>query len=72
MEKMVEAVPKPCIWRFVRREWRRMATSLTYEQLDWRVEHVPDPSVSPKCAQPAMDKRHALRGIFWVLDNRAK
>jgi transposase len=49
-----------------------MAMRLTDEQLDWLAERVPDAPVSPKGGRPAMDKRQALRGIFWVLDNGAK
>lgn len=45
---------------------------LTDEQLDWLVERVPDAPVSPLGGRPATDKRRALRGIFWVLDNGAK
>jgi transposase len=49
-----------------------MAMKLTDEQLDWLTERVPDAPVSPKGGRPPMDKRQALRGIFWVLDNGAK
>ncbi len=49
-----------------------MAMRLTEEQLDWLAERVPDAQVSPRGGRPAMDKRQALRGIFWVLDNGAK
>ncbi len=49
-----------------------MAMRLTEEQLDWLAERVPDASVSPRGGRPAMDKRQALRGIFWILDNGAK
>lgn len=45
---------------------------LTDEQLDWLCERVPDAPVSPKGGRPAMCKREALRGIFWILDNGAK
>jgi len=45
---------------------------LTDEQLDWLCERVPDAPVSPKGGRPATDKRKALRGIFWILDNGAK
>ncbi|MBC7834693.1 MAG: transposase, partial [Phycisphaerales bacterium] len=45
---------------------------LTEEQLDWLVARMPDAPVSSKGGRPAMDKRTALRGIFWVLDNGAK
>jgi transposase len=33
---------------------------------------LPDAPVSPKGGRPAMDKRRALRGIFWILDNGAE
>jgi transposase len=46
--------------------------TLTDEQLDWLAEHVPDAPVSPLGGRPATDKRRALRGIFWILDNSAK
>jgi transposase len=49
-----------------------MAMRLTDEQLDWLAQRVPDAPISPKGGRPAMDKRMALRGIFWVLDNGAK
>ena len=49
-----------------------MAMRPTEAQLDWLAERVPDAPVSPKGGRPAMDKRQALRGIFWILDNGAK
>ncbi|GJQ28755.1 MAG: DDE transposase [Phycisphaerae bacterium] len=49
-----------------------MAMRLSDEQLEWLAERVPDAPVSPKGGRPAMDKRQALRGIFWILDNGAK
>ncbi|MBY0311672.1 MAG: transposase [Phycisphaerales bacterium] len=49
-----------------------MAMRLSERQLDWLAERVPDAPVSSKGGRPAMDKRTALRGIFWVLDNGAK
>ena len=49
-----------------------MAMRLTDEQLDWLAARVPDAPVSPKGGRPPMDKRQALRGIFWILDNGAK
>lgn len=49
-----------------------MAMRLTDEQLDWLSARVPDAPVSPKGGRPATDKRNALRGIFWILDNGAK
>lgn len=49
-----------------------MAMRLTDEELEWLAARVPDAPVSPKGGRPAMDKRQALRGIFWVLDNGAK
>ena len=45
---------------------------LTDEQLDWLCKRVPDAPVSPKGGRPATDKRRALAGIFWILDNGAK
>jgi len=49
-----------------------MAMRLSEEQLEWLAARVPDAPVSPKGGRPAMDKRRALRGIFWILDNGAK
>jgi transposase len=49
-----------------------MAMRLTKEQLDWLAERVPDAAISPRGGRSAMDKRKALRGIFWILDNGAK
>src|SRR5215210_4544637 len=46
--------------------------TLTDEQLDWLCERVPEAPVSPKGGRPPTDKRQALRGIFWILDNGAK
>lgn len=45
---------------------------LTQEQLDWLMERIPDPARSPKGGRPPVDKRNAVRGIFWMLDNGAK
>lgn len=49
-----------------------MAMRLTDEQVEWLAERVPDAPVNPKGGRPPMDKRQALRGIFWILDNGAK
>jgi len=46
--------------------------TLTDEQLDWLLERIPDPLISPKGGRPAADKRKVVRGIFWILDNGAK
>ena len=46
--------------------------TLTDEQLDWLCERVPDAPVNPKGGRPPTDKRDAMRGIFWILDNGAK
>jgi transposase len=46
--------------------------TLTDEQLDWLAERVPEAPVNPKGGRPPMEKRKALRGIFWILDNGAK
>ena len=45
---------------------------LTDEQLDWLVERIPDHTPSPKGGRPPVDKRNAVQGIFWILDNGAK
>jgi transposase len=49
-----------------------MAMRLTDQQLDWLAARVPGARVSPKGGRPAIDKRLALQGIFWILDNGAK
>lgn len=46
--------------------------TLTDEQLDWLAERVPEAPVSPLGGRPATNKRLALRGVFWILDNGAK
>jgi len=45
---------------------------LTDEQLDWICERVPDAPRSPLGGRPPRDKRRAVAGIFWILDNGAK
>lgn len=45
---------------------------LTEEQLDWLCERIPESPASPKGGRPAISKRDAVRGIFWILDNGAK
>jgi transposase len=45
---------------------------LTDEQLDWLVERIPDHAPSPKGGRPPMNKRKAIQGVFWILDNGAK
>lgn len=49
-----------------------MTLKLTEEQLDWLVERIPDPVISPKGGRPPANKRRVVRGIFWILDNGAK
>ncbi len=49
-----------------------MAMRLTDEQLDWICERVPDAPRSPLGGRPMTDKRNAVAGIFWILDNGAK
>ena len=44
----------------------------TNEQLDWICERIPDPPVHPLGGRPPTDKRDAVRGIVWMLDNGAK
>jgi transposase len=46
--------------------------TLTDEQLDWLAERIPDRPRSPKGGRPPLDKRKAIQGIFWILDNGAK
>jgi len=45
---------------------------LTDEQLDWLIERIPDNPRNPLGGRPPADKRHIVRGIFWMLDNGAK
>lgn len=45
---------------------------LTDEQLDWLCERVPDALRDPRGGRPPTDKRRAIAGIFWMLDNGAK
>jgi transposase len=45
---------------------------LSKTQLDVLEMLVPDHTVRPKSGRPPIDKRRALAGIFWVLDNGAK
>ncbi|MCB9866040.1 MAG: IS5 family transposase [Phycisphaerales bacterium] len=40
--------------------------------MDWLTERIPDHQPSPKGGRPALDKRRAMQGIFWILDNGAK
>ena len=49
-----------------------MAMTLTDEQLDWICDRVPDAPRSPLGWRPPTDKRKAVVGIFWILDNGAK
>lgn len=46
--------------------------TLTDEQLDWICDRVPDAPRSPLGGRPPTDKRKAVAGIFWILDNGAK
>ena len=46
--------------------------TLTDEQLDWLCERIPDAPRSPKGGRPPLDKRKAVQGVFWILDNGAK
>jgi transposase len=46
--------------------------TLSKTQLDVLEMLVPDHAVSPKGGRPPIEKRRALAGIFWVLDNGAK
>ena len=49
-----------------------MTMRLTDEQLDWICERVPDAPRNPKGGRPPTNKRNAIAGIFWILDNGAK
>src|SRR5687767_11552136 len=41
-------------------------------ELDWLCERIPDPVRDPRGGRPALAKRKALAGVFWILDNGAK
>jgi transposase len=45
---------------------------LTEQELDWLCERIPDPPRNPLGGRPPLDKRRAVAGIFWILDNGAK
>lgn len=45
---------------------------LTEEQLDVLCELLPGDPPRPKGGRPRTDRRQAIRGIFWILDNGAK
>lgn len=49
-----------------------MAMRLSDEQLDWICERIPDAPRSPLGGRPPTDKRQAVAGIFWLMDNGAK
>lgn len=46
--------------------------TLTDEQVDWLDERIPDHPRDPRGGRPPVDKRQAIRGIFWILDHGAK
>jgi transposase len=45
---------------------------LTEKHLDWLEARIPDAAKNPKGGRPRTNKRNAIAGIFWVLDNGAK
>jgi hypothetical protein len=45
---------------------------LSEQQLDMLCELLPDHPARPKGGRPRADKRKAIGGIFWILDNGAK
>lgn len=45
---------------------------LTEEQLDVLCELLPEDPPKPKGGRPRTDRRQAIRGVFWILDNGAK
>lgn len=45
---------------------------LTEYQLDMLCEILPDHPPRPRGGRPCADKRKAIQGIFWILDNGAK
>lgn len=49
-----------------------MALTLSKQQLDWLCSHIPDPPPNPGGGRPPINKRKAVAGIFWILDNGAK
>ncbi|GIK19533.1 MAG: transposase [Leptolyngbya sp. PLA2] len=49
-----------------------MTMKLANEQLDWTCDRIPDAPRSPLGGRPPTDKRKAVAGDFWILDNGAK
>lgn len=49
-----------------------MAMILSDKWLDWLCERIPDAKKNPLGGRPPMEKRKAIQGIFWILDNGAK
>ena len=45
---------------------------LSESQLDMLCVLLPDHPLRPKGGRPRADKRQAIAGIFWILDNGAK
>lgn len=45
---------------------------ISESQLDMLCELLPDDPARPKGGRPRTDKRKAIAGIFWILDNGAK
>ena len=45
---------------------------LSEEALDWLCELLPENPSRPKGGRPRTDRRAAIVGIFWILDNGAK
>ena len=45
---------------------------LSEDQLNWLEANIPDAPLNPKGGRPTMNKRQAIQGIFWILDNGAK
>lgn len=49
-----------------------MGLELTDKMIDWLADRIPDPPKNPLGGRPPLDKRRAIGGIFWILDNGAK
>ena len=49
-----------------------MVLQLSESQLDTLCILLPDHPLRPKGGRPRTDKRQAIAGIFWILDNGAK
>ena len=44
----------------------------TDEQVNWLLDRIPDPPISPKGGRRSADRGKVVRGIFWTPDSGAK